>query len=186
VQAVPGAGSNVPLWILGSSLFGAQLAAMLGLPYAFASHFAPDALMPALRIYRETFRPSAQLDRPWAMVGVNVFAAESDDAARRLFTSAQQAFTGMLRGARGRLQPPIDDIEAYWTPAEKAQAERMLACSFVGSPETVRRGLAGFMEATGADELIVASAIHDHSARKRSYEILAEVRQALDRASAAA
>jgi luciferase family oxidoreductase group 1 len=175
VQAVPGSGTNVPIWILGSSLFGAQLAAMLGLPYAFASHFAPDALLPALRVYRERFAPSKQLDSPYAMVGVNVVAADSDAEARRLFTSAQQAFTDLFRGTRGRLKPPIDDIEAYWSLAEKAQASDMLARSFVGSPETVRRGLEEFIEETGADEVMVASAIHDHPARLRSYEILANV-----------
>ena len=117
VQAVPGTGTNVPIWILGSSLYGAQLAAMLGLPYAFASHFAPGALMQALQVYRERFAPSGQLERPYAMVGVNVIAAETDAEARRLFTSAQQQFTNMLRGTRGQLPPPIDDIEAYWSPA---------------------------------------------------------------------
>jgi luciferase family oxidoreductase group 1 len=174
VQAVPGAGTNVPLWILGSSLFGAQLAAALGLPYAFASHFAPDALMPALAVYRDKFQPSEQLERPYAMVGVNVFAAETDAEARRLFTSAQQSFANMFRGARGKLPAPIDDIESYWTPMEKAQASNMLACSLVGSPETVRAGVRRLVEETGADELIVAAAIHDHDARLRSYEILAE------------
>jgi len=174
VQAVPGTGTNVPLWILGSSLFGAQLAAMLGLPYAFASHFAPAALMPALAVYRDTFRPSAQLDRPHAMVGVNVIAAETDAEARRLFTSAQQAFANMLRGARGRLPTPIHDIETYWSGAEKAQASGMLSCSVVGSPETVRRGIDDLLARTKADELIVAAAIHDHDKRLRSYEILAE------------
>jgi luciferase family oxidoreductase group 1 len=179
VRAVPGAGTNVPLWILGSSLFGAQLAAALGLPYAFASHFAPDALMPALQIYRETFRPSEQLDRPYAMVACNVIAANTDAEARRLFTSVQQAFTNMQRGRPGRLQPPIDDIESYWTPPEKAQAIRMLARSFVGGPETVRGGLEAFVAETNADELIVASAIYDHKARVRSYEILADAREAM-------
>ena len=179
VRAVPGAGTNVPLWILGSSLFGAQLAAALGLPYAFASHFAPDALMPALQIYRETFRPSEQLDRPYAMVACNVIAANTDAEARRLFTSVQQAFTNMQRGRPGRLQPPIDDIESYWTPPEKAQAIRMLARSFVGGPETVREGLEAFVAETNADELIVASAIYDHKARVRSYEILADAREAM-------
>jgi luciferase family oxidoreductase group 1 len=174
VQAVPGTDTNVPLWILGSSLFGAQLAAALGLPYAFASHFAPDALHPALAIYRERFKPSEQLDRPHAMVGVNVVAADTDAAARRLFTSVQQSFANMVRGTRGRLPPPVDDIEGYWTPTEKAQASAMLSCSVVGSPETVRRGIRRLVEATGADELIVAAAIHDHQARLRSYEILAE------------
>jgi luciferase family oxidoreductase group 1 len=174
VQAVPGAGTNVPLWILGSSLFGAQLAAALGLPYAFASHFAPDALMPALDVYREKFQPSEQLERPHAMVGLNVFAADTDAEARRLFTSTQQSFANMVRGARGKLPAPIDDIESYWTPMEKAQASRMLACSVVGSPETVRTGVRQLVEETEADELIVAAAIHDHDARIRSYEILAE------------
>ncbi len=172
-RAVPGAGLNVPLWILGSSLYGAQLAAHLGLPYAFASHFAPDALAQALAVYRENFRPSAQLERPHAMVGINVVAADTDDEARRLFTSLQQRFTDMMRNARGQLSPPIDDIESYWTPAEKAQVSRMLACSFVGSPATIRRELGRFVDATGADELMVASAIHDHAARRRSYELLA-------------
>ncbi|HRA79757.1 MAG TPA: LLM class flavin-dependent oxidoreductase [Burkholderiaceae bacterium] len=172
-RAVPGAGLNVPLWILGSSLYGAQLAAHLGLPYAFASHFAPDALAQALAVYRENFRPSAQLERPHAMVGINVVGADTDDEARRLFTSLQQRFTDMMRNARGQLSPPIDDIESYWTPAEKAQVSRMLACSFVGSPATILRELARFVEATGADELMVASAIHDHAARRRSYELLA-------------
>ncbi|WP_448207307.1 LLM class flavin-dependent oxidoreductase [Azospirillum sp. sgz302134] len=175
VQAVPGTGTNVPLWILGSSLFGAQLAAHLGLPYAFASHFAPDALMHALEVYRAGFNPSAQLDRPHAMVGVNVFAAETDAAARRLFTSAQQSFANLVRGTRGQLPPPIDDMESYWSPMEKAQASNMLSCSFVGSPDTIRRELAAFVERTGADEVMVASAIFDHAARLRSYEILAEV-----------
>ena len=174
VHAVPGSGSHVPLWILGSSLYGAQLAAMLGLPYAFASHFAPDALLPALQTYRSEFRPSAQLDRPYAMVAANVVAAESEDEARRLFTSVQQAFTNMVRNTRGRLQPPLDDIEAYWSPAEKAHVERMLRRSFVGTAETVATGLSAYVEETGADELIVASAIHDHAARVRSYEILAD------------
>ncbi|MGA0531318.1 LLM class flavin-dependent oxidoreductase [Hansschlegelia sp. KR7-227] len=175
VQAVPGAGTNVPLWILGSSLFGAQLAAMLGLPYAFASHFAPDALDAAIAAYRQRFEPSAQLDRPYVAAGLNVVAAETDAEARRLFTSAQQSFTRMFRGTRGQLPPPVDDIETYWTPREKAQASAMLACSVVGSPETVRQGVRAFADRTGADELIVASAIWDRTARLTSYEILADV-----------
>jgi luciferase family oxidoreductase group 1 len=178
VRAVPGTDTNVPLWILGSSTYGAQLAAMLGLPYAFASHFAPEALPYALQAYRSGFRPG-QIDRPHAMVGVNVVAAETDAEARRLFTSAQQSFTNLQRGTRGHLLPPIDDIEAYWTPGEKAQASAMLACSVVGSFETVRRGLAEFIERTGADELMVASAIWDHGARLRSYELLAEAHRSL-------
>jgi luciferase family oxidoreductase group 1 len=184
VQAVPGTGLKVPLWILGSSLFGAQLAAMLGLPYAFASHFAPDALMQALDIYRARFEPSAQLQRPYAMVGVNVIAAGTDAEARRLFTSAQQSFTNLLRGTRGQLRPPIDDIETYWTPIEKARASQMLKYAFVGSQETVRKGLEAFIANTGADEVMVATAIFDHEARLRSYEILAEVQSALKREAA--
>jgi luciferase family oxidoreductase group 1 len=183
IQAVPGAGSNVPIWILGSSLFGAQLAAMLGLPYAFASHFAPGALMQALQVYRERFQPSAQLDRPYAMVGVNVIAAETDEEARYLFTSSQQSFTNLFRGARGKLQPPIDDIESYWAPHEKAQAMNMLSCSFVGSARTVREGLEGFIAETGADEVMVAAAIYDHGKRLRSYEILADVQKAMSKAA---
>ncbi len=179
VQAVPGTGLQVPIWILGSSLFGAQLAAMLGLPYTFASHFAPDALMQALQVYRTRFEPSEQLERPHAMVGVNVVAADTDAEARRLFTSTQQAFTNMFRGTRGKLQPPIDDIETYWSPPEKAQASSMLACSFVGSAATVRRELQAFLARTQADEVMVASAVFDHAARRRSYEILAEVRDSL-------
>ena len=186
IQAVPGGGTNVPLWILGSSLFGAQLAAMLGLPYAFASHFAPDALMEALRIYRSTFQPSAQLQRPYAMVGANVIIADTDAEARRLFTSPQQAFTRMLRGTRGRLPPPVDDIETFWSPMEKARASAMLAGSFVGSQRTVERELAAFVDKTGADEIMVAAAIHDHAARRRSYELLAGLAGNLARTSEAA
>jgi luciferase family oxidoreductase group 1 len=174
IQAVPGTGLRIPLWILGSSLFGAQLAGMLGLPYAFASHFAPDALMQALAVYRQHFRPSEQLDRPYVMVGANVIAADSDAEARRLFTSIQQSFTNLVRGQPGQLPPPVDDMEERWTPAERAQASRMLACAFVGSPETIREEVAGFMARTGCDEVIVAASIHDHAARLRSYQILAE------------
>jgi luciferase family oxidoreductase group 1 len=173
VRAIPGMGSHVPLWILGSSLYGAQLAAALGLPYAFASHFAPDALLPALEVYRERFQPSKQLQQPYAMVAANVIAADDDAEARRLFTSVQQSFTNMFRGRRGQLPPPIDDIDAFWAPEEKLQASSMLSRSFVGSPDTVRSGLERFVEETAADELVVAAAIHDHPARLRSYELLA-------------
>src|SRR5471032_507580 len=141
VQATPGAGSRVPLWILGSSLFGAQLAAMLGLPYAFASHFAPEALLPALEVYRSSFQPSEQLQQPYVMVGANAIVADDDETARRLFTSVQQTFTNIQRGRRGRLPPPIDDIESFWTEPEKERASAMLRRSFVGSPETVQAGL---------------------------------------------
>jgi luciferase family oxidoreductase group 1 len=174
LRAVPGSGLQVPIWILGSSLFGAQLAAELGLPYSFASHFMPGSLMPALQIYRASFTPSAQLDRPYTMAGVNVFAADTDADARRLFTSVQQQITNRLRGTPGRLPPPIDDIERYWTPPEKAEVSARLACSVVGSPATVREGLTQFIERTGVDEVIIASAIYDHAARLRSYEIVAE------------
>jgi luciferase family oxidoreductase group 1 len=177
VRATPGAGSRVPLWILGSSLFGAQLAAMLGLPYAFASHFAPDALLAALEVYRSTFEPSEQLQEPYAMVGANVIVADDDQTARWLFTSAQQSFTNILRGRRGRLPRPVDDIESYWTPPEKERASAMLRRSFVGSPETVHAGLDRFAAETEADEIIVAAAIHDHAARLRSYELLGQLRQ---------
>ena len=170
VVATPGAGTKVPLWILGSSLYGAQLAALLGLPYAFASHFAPDALLPALEVYRERFEPSAQLDEPHVMVAANVIAAETDEEARRLFTSVQQSFTNIHRNRRGKLPPPIDDIDAYWLPEEKLRASAMLARSYVGAPETVRAGLEAFVAETAADEVIVASAIWEHQARLRSYE----------------
>jgi luciferase family oxidoreductase group 1 len=178
VRATPGAGTHVPLWILGSSLYGAQLAAALGLPYAFASHFAPDALLPALEAYRSGFRASEQLQEPYAMVGMNAVVADDDETARRLFTSAQQSFTNIFRGRRGQLRPPIDDIESYWTPEEKVRVTGMMSRSFVGSPSTVRDGLDAFVAETQADELIVASAIYDHAARLRSYELLAGVSSA--------
>lgn len=175
IRAVPGAGTEVPLWILGSSLYGAQLAALLGLPYAFASHFAPDALGEALAIYRARFQPSQQLAKSYAVAGVNVVVAETDEEARRLFTSLQMRFVGMVRGDRGLLQPPIDDIEAYWTPMERMQASRMLACSFIGSPSTVERDLRAFISRTGIDEMIVSSAVYDQQARRTSYELLKEM-----------
>ena len=174
IQAVPAAGTEVPIFILGSSHFGSMLAAELGLPYAFASHFAPDLLIPALEIYRARFKPSAQLDRPYAMVGVNIIAAGSDAEARRLATTQQMSFANIFRGARGLSQPPIDDIESYWSPIEKAQAERMLARSIVGSPETVRSGIEALIAETGADELIIVSDVYEHSARLRSFKLIAE------------
>ena len=174
LQAVPGAGLRVPLWILGSSLFGAQLAASMGLPYAFASHFAPAALLPALQIYRRDFQASSQLQRPYAAAGINVVVADSDAQAQRLFTSAQQQFTTLIRGSPGRLPPPVDDIESFWSPAEKAHVSSMLEYSFVGSPETVRDALLRFIDRTGVDEVIVASAIYDHAARLHSYDLLSQ------------
>jgi luciferase family oxidoreductase group 1 len=175
VRAVPGAGTEVPLWILGSSLYGAQLAATLGLPYAFASHFAPDSLLQALQVYRGSYQPSPKNPRPHAMVGINVVAADTDAEARRLFTSIQQAFLNIFRDTRGPFPRPIEDIETYWTPQEKAAVSGMLRYSLVGSPATVRAGLEGLLAEVAPDELMVASHLFDHAARVRSYEILAEV-----------
>ena len=175
VTAVPGAGLRVPLYLLGSSDFSARLAGEMGLPFAFASHFAPGFLLPALALYREHFRPSAQLTQPHAMVGVNVFAAETDDEAARLFTSLQQAFLGILRGRRTSLPPPVDSMDALWNPAEEAQAERMLQCSAVGSPATVRQALERLIELTKADEIVATAQIYDYPARVRSLELAAGV-----------
>src|SRR5215213_361670 len=175
VRAVPGAGTNVPMWILGSSTFGAELAAALGLPYAFASHFAPDALLEALEIYRRRFKPSKQLDRPYAMVGVNVVAADTDDEARHLFTTIQQSFTNLVRGTGGKLQAPIDDIEDYWTAAEKHHASRMLKYSMVGSADTVRKELENFVALTKPDELMIVTSIYYYFDHIPSYEIVAEI-----------
>jgi luciferase family oxidoreductase group 1 len=177
VRAVPGAGLDVPIWLLGSSLFSAQLAAILGLPFAFASHFAPADMMQALALYRRRFTPSKELERPYAMLCVNVIAAASDVEARRLFTSHQQAFTLLRRGMPGQIPPPIDDIELYWTPAERAMAKQSLACSFVGSSMTVERGLSEFIEVTKPDELMVTGIIYDQAARLRSFEIASEIRE---------
>ncbi len=179
IRAVPGTDTQVPLYILGSSLYGAQVAAHFGLPYGFASHFAPAALDQALHVYRSRFQPSAQLERPWAMPCVNVIAADTDAQARRLFTSQQQRVTDMMRNARGQLAPPIDDMERYWTPAERVQVMRMLECSIVGSLATVTEGLARFIERTEADEVIATGTIFDHDARLHSYSLLAEAARAL-------
>jgi luciferase family oxidoreductase group 1 len=176
IRAVPGAGLHIPIWLLGSSLFSAQLAAMLGLPFAFASHFAPADMMEALQVYRRHFRPSKQLDRPYAMLGINVIAAASNGEARRHFTSLQQSFTNLRRGMPGQIPPPIDDIDDFWSPAEKALASQTLAVSAVGSPETVTRGLQNFIDVTNPDELIITAHIYDHQARLRSFEIVAELR----------
>ncbi|MGH6905982.1 MAG: LLM class flavin-dependent oxidoreductase [Geminicoccaceae bacterium] len=173
IRAVPGAGTEVPLWILGSSTFGAILAAELGLPYAFASHFAPEQLMAALQIYRSRFKPSKQQGRPYAMVGVNIIAAETDEEARRLATTQQMSFADIFRGTRGLSRPPIDDIERYWSPLEKARVEQMLACSIVGAPDSVRAGIDALVTETGADELIIVSDVYDHAARLRSFELIA-------------
>ncbi|MBD0270648.1 MAG: LLM class flavin-dependent oxidoreductase [Acetobacteraceae bacterium] len=174
VQAVPGAGLDVPVWILGSSTFGAQLAAMLGLPYAFASHFAPAQMLEAVAIYRERFRPSERLQAPCVMLGVNVFAADTDAEARRMFTSLQLAFLNLRTGRPGKLPRPVDPDDARLAdPRARAMLDNALACSFVGGPETVRRGLAEFVSRIRPDELMVTAQIHDHAARRRSFEILA-------------
>ncbi|HYF09061.1 MAG TPA: LLM class flavin-dependent oxidoreductase [Acetobacteraceae bacterium] len=173
LQAVPGAGEDVEVWILGSSTFGAQLAAHLGLPYAFASHFAPGQMMQALTTYRERFRPSERLAAPRIMLGLNVFAAETDSEARRLFSSLQQAFLNLRRGRPGKLPPPVAGLDAQLDPSARAMLDHALACSVVGGPETVRRGIEEFAAHTGADELMVTAQIHDHAARVRSFEILA-------------
>ena len=174
VRAIPGTGTQVPIWLLGSSLYSAQLAGYLGLPFAFASHFAPDQLMQALDIYRANYRPSAAWPKPHAMVGLNVIAAETDAEAAVHYTSIQQRFLGMVRGQRGPLPRPVPSMDGLWNDAERRQVERMLAVSVVGSPETVAQGLRALVERTGADELIVAGALHDHAARLRSYEITAQ------------
>ena len=174
VQAVPAAGTEVPIWILGSSLFGAQLAAELGLPYAFASHFAPELLVPALQIYCARFKPSKQLAAPYVMVGVNIVAAGTDREARRLATTQQMSFADIFRGTRGLSKPPIDDIDTYWSPIEKAQAQQMLARSIIGSVITVRAGIDALLAETQADELIVVSDVFDHAERLRSFELIAE------------
>ncbi|MDM0074973.1 LLM class flavin-dependent oxidoreductase [Variovorax sp. J2P1-59] len=175
VRAVPGMGLEVPVWILGSSTFGAQLAAHLGLPYAFASHFAPQQLMQAIRIYRETFKPSAQLAKPYVMLGFNVFAAETDEEAAFRATSWQQAFVNLRSGRPGRLPPPVEGYRERVGPAENALLDSVLSCSAVGSRDTVKARLQEFVDRTGADELMITSQVFDHQARLRSYEIVAEL-----------
>jgi luciferase family oxidoreductase group 1 len=183
VRAIPGEGSNVPLWILGSSLYGAQLAAMLGLPFAFASHFAPAQMTEALAIYRQTFNPSEQLTKPYVMLGYNVIAASSDEEGRLLATSMTQSFVSLRRGFPRRLPPPNASFEATMSEAERAQLAGVRACSAVGSPATVKAAVADFIARTGADELIIASHIYDHAARVRSYELAAQVRDELTAAA---
>ena len=175
VQAVPGAGLDVPVWILGSSTFGAQLAAILGLPFAFASHFAPAMMTQAMAIYRERFRPSAQLAAPYVMLGINVTAAETDEEARYLFSSVQQSFLNIRTGRPGKLPPPVEGFDARLDPYARAMLDDALACAIVGSAATVREGLAAFVRRTGADELMATANIFDHEKRKRSFTILADV-----------
>ncbi|HKP62292.1 MAG TPA: LLM class flavin-dependent oxidoreductase [Polyangiales bacterium] len=171
VRAVPGAGLTIPLWILGSSLFGAQLAAALGLPFSFASHFAPAQMTQAVQLYREQFQPSEQLSKPYVMLAMNVIAAESDAEARFLFSSLQQAFVNLRRGRPGLLPPPRADFDQQLSVTEQAMLTSALACSAIGSPRTVRDAIASFAEHTGADELILTSQVYDHDARLRSFEI---------------
>lgn len=178
-RAVPGAGLNVPIWILGSSLFGAQLAAALGLPYAFASHFAPAQMMQAIALYRAAFKPSAHLERPYVMLGVNVVVADTDEDAQFRASSMQQAFVNLRSGHPKRLPPPVDGYLNLIGPPERALLDQVLSCAAIGSRETVTRALKAFIEQTGADELMITSQIFDHCARLRSYEITADLRKAL-------
>ena len=185
VQAVPGAGLKVPIWILGSSLYGAQVAAYLGLPFAFASHFAPAMMMPAIAIYRERFRPSEQIAAPNVMLGVTVVAAQSDEEARLLFSSLQQSTLNNRIGRPSRVPPPVENFEASLDPYARAILRDSYACAIVGGPETVRRGLDDFIRRTGTDELMVTANIFDHAKRKRSFEIVAEVHGGMIKAIAA-
>jgi luciferase family oxidoreductase group 1 len=177
IRAVPGEGERVPVWILGSSLYGAQLAAMLGLPYAFASHFAPAELNNALAVYRSRFQPSEQLDKPYVMLGLNVVAAATDAEAKFLFTSQQQAFVNLRSGRPGKLPPPVEGYDRELDDSARAMLGHALAEAVIGSPDTVKRGVEAFVARTGADELMVTAQVFDHAARVRSYEILAEVRE---------
>lgn len=174
IQAVPAAGTNVPLWILGSSLFGARLAAELGLPYSFASHFAPEHLLVAIHTYKENFKPSAFLKEPYCMAGINVIAADTEAEARRLATTQQMSFTDMFRNSRGLSKPPIDDIETYWSPQEKMLAQKMLSRSIFGTKESVLQGLQAFQSETGVDEIIIVSDVFDLSARIHSLDLISQ------------
>lgn len=186
VRAVPGVGTEVPIWLLGSSVFSASLAAQLGLPFAFASHFAPDLLMQALAIYRHNFEPSEVLDKPYAMVLANAFVAESDEEAQRLFTSVEQSFVNLRRGTPGHLPPPLEGNERPWAQFEQDNIDHALAFSFVGNSETVRAGLQNIVDQTGADELMLTGMIYDHSARLHSFELAAQVCKQLESTTVAA
>ncbi len=175
VQAVPGAGLNIPIWLLGSSGFSAQLAGQLGLPFAFAGHFSPEYILPALEIYRKTFKPSDRLDEPCAMLAINIIAAETDKEAWRLATTQFQSFLRLIRGTPGQIQPPVKTMEELWTAQEKAAVESRLGGSIIGSAATVKSGLKTLLDATEADELMINAIIFEHAARLRSYEIVAEV-----------
>lgn len=175
VQAVPGQGLHVPLWILGSSLYGAQLAAQLGLPYAFASHFAPGMMQQAAELYRREFKPSAQLDKPYLMLALNVFAADTTAEAKRLFTSVQQQFVNLARGTPGLLPAPVDSIDSIWQPHEKAYVQNALACSVVGDAQAVKQGITDFIARYQPDELMLTSMMHDPASRQHSYRLAAEL-----------
>ncbi|CAM5443257.1 LLM class flavin-dependent oxidoreductase [Mycolicibacterium aubagnense] len=183
IRAVPGEGENVPVWILGSSLYGAQLAAMLGLPYAFASHFAPAELDHALEVYRTRFEPSQHLDKPRVMLGINVIAAPTDAEARLLFTSLQQAFVNLRSGRPGRLPPPVENFDRDLDPVARTMLNQALSCAVVGSPETVKQGVEAFIARTGADELMVTAQVFDHAARVRSFEMLADIHRDMSKAA---
>ena len=183
LRAVPGEGEQVEVWVLGSSLYGAQLAAMLGLPYAFASHFAPTELDHAIEIYRSRFQPSERLSKPYVMAGINIVAADSDAEAKLLFSSVQQAFVNLRSGRPGRLPAPVEGYERDLDPMSRQMLSQTLSCAIVGSAETVQRGVEAFIARTGADELMVTAQVFDHQARKRSYEILAEVGAGLAKAA---
>lgn len=175
IQAVPGAGLNVPIWLLGSSLFSAELAASMGLPFAFASHFAPDLLLPALKLYRESFRASATLQKPYAIAGLNVFAADDENEAKLMFSSVQQQFINLRRGKPGPLPAPAENMDQIWTEVEKINVDRALAYSLVGNASTVQTGLERFIEKVKPDEIIATAQIFDHQARLRSFEILSNL-----------
>jgi luciferase family oxidoreductase group 1 len=179
IQAVPGAGSAIPVWLLGSSLFSAQLAAQLGLPFAFASHFAPDYLEEALGIYREQFQPSADLGKPYAMAAIGIFAADTDAEAARLFTSQQQSFVNLRRGTPGLLPPPVKSMDGLWSPTERTGVDHAFREAIVGAPEKIRTRINSFLKRTKVDELMVTAAIHDPTARIRSYTLVAAVRDQL-------
>jgi luciferase family oxidoreductase group 1 len=183
VQAVPGGGSNVPIWLLGSSDFSARLAGQLGLPFSFAAHFSPHNTLPALDIYRRGFRPSEVLSQPHAMVAVNVFAAETDREAEVLATSQHQSFLSLIRGRPGKIKPPVENMDDVWSPAEKLAVESRLGGSIIGGPATVRSGIEALLENTAADELIINAMIYDHEARVRSYQIVSEVYGAASKAA---
>lgn len=178
VRATPGEGLNIPIWLLGSSLFNAQLAGLLGLPFAFAGQFSPDHIESAIRLYRSVFRPSEVLEEPYVMIGINVIAAETDEEAKRLSTSQQQSFLSLVRGKPQKLQPPVESLEGQWADYERASVEAQLRATIMGGPATVKEKLQAFVDATQADELIINGVVYDHQARLRSFELIAEIAKA--------